>query len=447
MRRPRAAQRGWARRPWRERVAILRRRGRADPRAEVRARRAHEPRGRQEPARGDGRRRGVGRPDRLLLRPGGGGRRLRPADGADHADRAQHRRAPAVRRLRLHRAVQLSAGALGRDVLRRAGGGQRGGLQAGRGHALDRPRDCTRSTAMPDCRRACSTSSSGRRDEIGDALWQHPGVDGVVFTGSKAVGLRIHAGLGARLDQALPAGARRQERGDRHAQRGPRRRRRRRHAVGVQPAEPEVQRDVAGLRAPRRGRAVHWSACSSRPRAIRMGDPIGARRLLRSGDQRSARSSATSAPSPRPGRRAPSSSAGRGSEAGSSTTATSSRPRSPGFRSTSSLFREELFVPFLAVGEVERPRRGARARRMRAEYGLTAGIFSRDAAEVERFFDEIEAGVCYANKRTGATTGAWPGRPGVLRLEGIGLDRQGRLRTVLRRAVHCASRAGPSSKE
>jgi 1-pyrroline-5-carboxylate dehydrogenase len=36
-------------------------------------------------------------------------------------------------------------------------------------------------------------------------------------------------------------------------------------------------------------------------------------------------------------------------------------------------------------------------------------VFSRDPAEVERFFDEVEAGVCYANKRTGATTGAWPG--------------------------------------
>ena len=25
------------------------------------------------------------------------------------------------------------------------------------------------------------------------------------------------------------------------------------------------------------------------------------------------------------------------------------------------------------------------------------------------FFDEVEAGVCYVNKRSGATTGAWPG--------------------------------------
>src|SRR3989441_5923793 len=45
----------------------------------------------------------------------------------------------------------------------------------------------------------------------------------------------------------------------------------------------------------------------------------------------------------------------------------------------------------------------------KAEYGLTAGIFSKQAEEIERFFDEIEAGVCYVNKRSGATTGAWPG--------------------------------------
>ena len=42
-------------------------------------------------------------------------------------------------------------------------------------------------------------------------------------------------------------------------------------------------------------------------------------------------------------------------------------------------------------------------------YGLTAGVFSEDPAEVERFLDEIEAGVVYVNRRAGATTGAWPG--------------------------------------
>ena len=74
----------------------------------------------------------------------------------------------------------------------------------------------------------------------------------------------------------------------------------------------------------------------------------------------------------------------------------------------SSLFRDELFVPFLAVASVSSLEH-ALTETNAAEYGLTAGIFSGDAAEVQRFFDEVEAGVCYANKRTGATTGAWPG--------------------------------------
>jgi 1-pyrroline-5-carboxylate dehydrogenase len=74
----------------------------------------------------------------------------------------------------------------------------------------------------------------------------------------------------------------------------------------------------------------------------------------------------------------------------------------------STLFQEELFVPFVAVGEVSGLDQ-AIAETNSTEYGLTAGIFSADQGEVARFFDEVEAGVCYANKRTGATTGAWPG--------------------------------------
>ncbi|HEX2883380.1 MAG TPA: aldehyde dehydrogenase family protein, partial [Candidatus Limnocylindria bacterium] len=72
------------------------------------------------------------------------------------------------------------------------------------------------------------------------------------------------------------------------------------------------------------------------------------------------------------------------------------------------LFREELFVPFLVVGEVDSLQE-ALDRANGTAYGLTAGIFSRDDAEVRRFLDTIEAGVVYVNRRAGATTGAWPG--------------------------------------
>ena len=72
------------------------------------------------------------------------------------------------------------------------------------------------------------------------------------------------------------------------------------------------------------------------------------------------------------------------------------------------LFRDELFVPFLVVGEVDSLDQALHEANDSA-YGLTAGIFSRDQAEVQRFLDTIQAGVVYVNRRAGATTGAWPG--------------------------------------
>ena len=72
------------------------------------------------------------------------------------------------------------------------------------------------------------------------------------------------------------------------------------------------------------------------------------------------------------------------------------------------VFREEFFVPILAIGEIDSLEQGIEESN-KVEYGLTAGFFSKDKAEVEKFFDEIEVGVTYVNKRSGATTGAWPG--------------------------------------
>ena len=72
------------------------------------------------------------------------------------------------------------------------------------------------------------------------------------------------------------------------------------------------------------------------------------------------------------------------------------------------IWREELFAPLLAVDPVSGLDEAIR-RANDTEYGLTAGIFSQDEREIRTFFDRIEAGVTYANRRTGATTGAWPG--------------------------------------
>ncbi len=72
------------------------------------------------------------------------------------------------------------------------------------------------------------------------------------------------------------------------------------------------------------------------------------------------------------------------------------------------LFKEELFVPITVLGDVMTLDE-AIALANDTEYGLTAGIFSEDEGEIETFFDRIQAGVTYANRRSGATTGAWPG--------------------------------------
>ena len=72
------------------------------------------------------------------------------------------------------------------------------------------------------------------------------------------------------------------------------------------------------------------------------------------------------------------------------------------------LFRDELFAPLTAVCAVDSLDEALRLAND-SVYGLTAGIYSEDATEVGRFLDGIHAGVTYVNRRAGATTGAWPG--------------------------------------
>ncbi len=72
------------------------------------------------------------------------------------------------------------------------------------------------------------------------------------------------------------------------------------------------------------------------------------------------------------------------------------------------LFKDELFLPFAVVDEFQTVDE-AIAKANATEYGLTAGIFSKDKREVKKFFDGIRFGVTYANRSGGSTTGAWPG--------------------------------------
>ncbi|HDP96596.1 MAG TPA: aldehyde dehydrogenase family protein [Euryarchaeota archaeon] len=72
------------------------------------------------------------------------------------------------------------------------------------------------------------------------------------------------------------------------------------------------------------------------------------------------------------------------------------------------LMRNELFVPILCVMTVPSLKRAIEIANQ-VEYGLTAGIMSREESEVEYFMDNIAAGTIYANRRAGASTAAMVG--------------------------------------
>ena len=71
------------------------------------------------------------------------------------------------------------------------------------------------------------------------------------------------------------------------------------------------------------------------------------------------------------------------------------------------LWKHEMFVPITTVGKFDDLETAMKIAND-VDYGLTAGFYGSEE-EAAWFFDNIEAGVSYANRPMGATTGAWPG--------------------------------------
>jgi len=262
----------------------------------------------------------------------------------------------------------------------------------------------------------------GRGAIMGDSLWRHPGVDGVVFTGSKPVGMRIYHEFSAQYPKPclLEMGGK--------------------NATIVMPsadldaAAEGVMRSAFGLQNQKCSATsrvyVHESVSAqflelllAKTAGIVIGDPsvrdiylgpvINAKSVERY--ERAVAQARTEGTVYCGGRRLTEGALARGFYVA---------PTVATLPLESSLFREELFVPFLAVAPV-RSLDEALAETNKVEFGLTAGIFSAEANEVERFFDEVEAGVCYANKRSGATTGAWPGAQAFCGWKGSGSTGKG----------------------
>jgi 1-pyrroline-5-carboxylate dehydrogenase len=65
-----------------------------------------------------------------------------------------------------------------------------------------------------------------------------------------------------------------------------------------------------------------------------------------------------------------------------------------------------MFLPITTVARVGSLDEAMR-RANEVNYGLTAGFYGSEE-EAQWFFENIRAGVTYANRPQGATTGAWP---------------------------------------
>jgi 1-pyrroline-5-carboxylate dehydrogenase len=247
---------------------------------------------------------------------------------------------------------------------------------------------------------------SGHGSEVGEAMWRHPGIDGVVFTGSKDVGMRIYHGLSTRWIKPCLL-----ELGGKNA------------AIVMDTADLDaaaegVSRSAFGLQNQKCSATsrvyVHQQVAKAfldklldRTRSLKTGDPTERDVFFGPVINRAAveKFERAVAQAKQEGEIVTGGSRLSGGRFDRGNFVAPTIARLP---LGSPLFREELFVPFLAVGEVSGLDQ-AIAETNKADYGLTAGIFSKRDAEIARFFDEVEAGVCYVNKRTGATTGAWPG--------------------------------------
>ncbi|MBX3048536.1 MAG: aldehyde dehydrogenase family protein [Anaerolineales bacterium] len=71
------------------------------------------------------------------------------------------------------------------------------------------------------------------------------------------------------------------------------------------------------------------------------------------------------------------------------------------------LWKHEMFLPITMVHKIKNLEEGM-ALANDVDFGLTAGFYGAPD-EAQWFFENIEAGVTYANRPQGATTGAWPG--------------------------------------
>jgi 1-pyrroline-5-carboxylate dehydrogenase len=249
---------------------------------------------------------------------------------------------------------------------------------------------------------------TGPGDTVGAELEENPGVDGMVFTGSYDVGMRLYRNftrdyprpiiteMGGKNPAIVTASADLDVAAEGVA----------RSAFGF-----DGQKCSANSRVyvDRRVAAEFVQKLGERARAIQVGDPTTRENWM--GPVINARSLRKFTDAVAEARRDGGTIVAGGEVLDSGAEARGYFPTPTvvtGLPADHRLFRDELFVPFVVVAEVDSLDEALRLANDTA-YGLTAGIFSAERSEIEQFLSTIQAGVTYVNRRSGATTGAWPG--------------------------------------
>lgn len=285
--------------------------------------------------------------------------------------------------------------------------------------------DCIAEAGLPEgvFNLVCGDAATGA------ALVAHSGIDGIAFTGSHAVGMAILRGFGVGGAYARPVLAEMGGKNPTYVT----------ASADIATAAAGMARSAFGLQGQKCSagsvvfvhdaiRATFLAALEEKAAALRIGDPrdrdifmgplisAAARRRFEQAVQAARAAGATVT-----GGQVLTGGIFDGGAYVAPTIVT-------GLPDDHALHRDELFLPFLTV-------RGfssldeAIARGNAVPYGLTAGIYTREETDLALFLDTAEAGVLYANRASGATTGAWPGIQTFCGWKGSGTGSKGGLGT------------------
>jgi 1-pyrroline-5-carboxylate dehydrogenase len=285
--------------------------------------------------------------------------------------------------------------------------------------------DCVSAAGLPDG--AFNLICGGA--ETGAALVAHPGVDGIAFTGSHAVGMGIMRSFGVGGAHARPVLAEMGGKNPTYVT----------ASADLTTAATGMARSAFGLQGQKCSAgsvvfvhdavmAAFLDSLAAATAALKIGDPVERDVFMGPVINRAARQRFEAAVA--------AAKAAGGTVIGGGVLSGGAFDHGnyieptivTGLRDDHPLHRDELFLPFLTV----RPFSSlddAMRRGNAVPYGLTAGIYAQNEAELDLFLDTAEAGVLYANRASGATTGAWPGIQTFCGWKGSGTGSKGGLGT------------------